>query len=377
MDTFIAETDRLDIWVVLFAITAFALWGERKRFGKLVGGSVIAITAGLVLGNLKFLPTLSPTYAAVDEILLPLAIPLLLFQADIGKILREAGPTLAAFGLGAAGTVLGALIAYALITLPDFQAALTGTFAATFIGGGMNFAAVSQATEIPPGEVLTAAIAADNIMTIMFLFALAVMPAVAWFTRTYPMERDGENHLREETPTASRGLKALLDGAVMMVIAYALVLIGGQIQAKTGWPGAGILVITILAVVMATFLPALKRYSGNAFGLGMILMLVFFASLGARADFIGTIDSAPVMFAFVAIVIAVHAGVLFGVGKFLNLTLPELITASNACILGPATAAGLAANKGWNGLVTPGILVGILGYAVANFIGVGLANILG
>ncbi|MCH8173423.1 MAG: DUF819 family protein, partial [Proteobacteria bacterium] len=37
----------------------------------------------------------------------------------------------------------------------------------------------------------------------------------------------------------------------------------------------------------------------------------------------------------------------------------------------------LAANKGWNGLVTPGILVGILGYAVANFIGVGLANILG
>ena len=377
METFIAQTDGLDIWVVLFAITAFALWAERKRFGSFVGGSVIAITAGIFLGNLKFLPAQSPTYTAVDELLLPLAIPLLLFQADIGKILREAGPTLIAFLLGTAGTVLGALIAYALITLPDQQAALTGTFAATFIGGGMNFAAVSQATEIPPGDVLTAAIAADNIMTILFLFVLAVMPAIAWFTSTYPLKRDGEKHIREEAPAPSRGLKALLHGAVAIVIAYALVLIGGQVQAMTGWAGTSILVITILAVVMATFLPALKQFTGNAFGLGMILMLVFFASLGARADFVGTIDTAPVMFAFVFIVIGVHAGVLFGIGKFLNLTLPELITASNACILGPATAAGLAANKGWKGLVTPGILVGILGYAIANFIGVGLANILG
>ena len=50
------------------------------------------------------------------------------------------------------------------------------------------------------------------------------------------------------------------------------------------------------------------------------------------------------------------------------------MTASNACILGPATAAGLAGTKGWKTLVTPGILVGILGYAIGNFIGVGLAN---
>jgi len=50
--------------------------------------------------------------------------------------------------------------------------------------------------------------------------------------------------------------------------------------------------------------------------------------------------------------------------------------ASNACILGPAPAAALAASKGWRALVTPGILVGLFGYAVATFIGIAFTTLL-
>ena len=170
METFIAEIGAINIWLILFAITATAMWAEKKRYGKFLGGPVLAIMGGFILGNAGVLPVEAPTYGMVDKFLLPVAIPLLLFQADIGKIMREAGPTLKAFLLGTAGTLAGAVIAFALITLPGYQAAFTGTFAATFIGGGMNFAAVSNAMEIPPGDALTAAYAADNILTILFLF---------------------------------------------------------------------------------------------------------------------------------------------------------------------------------------------------------------
>jgi uncharacterized membrane protein len=64
------------------------------------------------------------------------------------------------------------------------------------------------------------------------------------------------------------------------------------------------------------------------------------------------------------------------VGKLLKLDLAELMIAANACILGPATAAALAAGHGWRDLVTPGMLTGILGYAVGTFIGVGTTNLL-
>ena len=53
----------------------------------------------------------------------------------------------------------------------------------------------------------------------------------------------------------------------------------------------------------------------------------------------------------------------------LGLTLPELIIASNAAVLGATTAPALAATKGWRDLVTPGVLVGVLGYALGTFLG--------
>ena len=56
-------------------------------------------------------------------------------------------------------------------------------------------------------------------------------------------------------------------------------------------------------------------------------------------------------------------------GCVLKLSLPELIIASNAAVLGATTAPALAAAKGWRDLVTPGVLVGVLGYALGTFLG--------
>ena len=61
--------------------------------------------------------------------------------------------------------------------------------------------------------------------------------------------------------------------------------------------------------------------------------------------------------------------VTFVAGRLCRLDLHELITASSAAILGATTAPALAAAKGWRNLVTPGVLVGVFGYALGTFIG--------
>lgn len=377
MDALIPSNNIILLGAALFGITFFALWAETKKFGKFFGGVVIAIIVGFILGNTGVLPNQAPLYSGVSEYLLPVAIPLLLFRANINKIVKEAGHTLLAFLIGTFATVLGAVIAYNVIDLPAYQGAFTGTLAATFIGGGMNFANVSNAMGIPPGDLLGAATAADNIITILFLLVLGVLPSIAFFTNKYGSERKVESKVEKEAGEEYSRLADYTSVIVAIIIAIVLVMIGKMTEAQLGWAGAGILTTTLLALLYATYAPELTAKLKGSFDMGMVLMMIFFASLGAQADLVGTLDSAPAFFGFVIIIVAVHAVILFTAGKFLKLTLPELITASNACILGPATAAGLAGTKGWKSLITPGILVGILGYAIANFIGIGLATWLG
>ena len=81
---------------------------------------------------------------------------------------------------------------------------------------------------------------------------------------------------------------------------------------------------------------------------------------------------APILIALVSILLAVHLIVVLGLGRLLGLTIPELLTASNAAILGATTAPAMAAARGWHDQVTPGVLVGVAGYALGTFIGTAL-----
>lgn len=86
------------------------------------------------------------------------------------------------------------------------------------------------------------------------------------------------------------------------------------------------------------------------------------------------IKTAPSLFAFSFLQIAVHLAVVLGVGKLLLLSKRDLLLGSNANVGGPTTAAGMAAAKGWKLSIVPCILVGTLGYALATFLGVSLGT---
>ena len=57
---------------------------------------------------------------------------------------------------------------------------------------------------------------------------------------------------------------------------------------------------------------------------------------------------------------------VLGLGTWLGFDRAALLVASNCNIGGPATAASLCVGRGWPQLLKPALLVGNLGYAVAN-----------
>jgi uncharacterized membrane protein len=152
------------------------------------------------------------------------------------------------------------------------------------------------------------------------------------------------------------------------------------------WPELDIgslryLFITFYSVLPATLMPARmnKLHSGQS--LGLVLALVFFATIAAGADIAALLTYAPVLVVFVSIILLVHWLVVFIGGMLLSrlferlnkpdlsLSLPELIIASNAAVLGATTAPALAMARGWGKLITPGILVGVAGYIIGTPLG--------
>jgi len=76
------------------------------------------------------------------------------------------------------------------------------------------------------------------------------------------------------------------------------------------------------------------------------------------------------------VLVAIHGLVVFGVGRLLKIEIETLSVANQACVGGPSTALALAISKQWRALVTPAVLIGVLGYAIGNYAGVGMAFLL-
>ena len=131
---------------------------------------LVATLAGLALTTVGALPSASPAYAAVNSRLLPLAVPLLLFSADLRRAARDARALLPAFAVGAAATVVATVAAFHLLPLtslgPDVGWRVAAALAARrqlrgrraredMAGGRRKTGAAALALAAPPAIALT------------------------------------------------------------------------------------------------------------------------------------------------------------------------------------------------------------------------------
>ncbi len=375
MPSLVSPNDTWTLLAILLAASAFGLWAERTDIGARLSGAVIAIGTTFILSNLGVIPVTAPMYDMVWSYLVPLAIPLLLFKADLRRIVREAGPTLVAFACGAVGTTIGTLVAFRLVPLPGEAWQMAGIFAATFIGGSMNYAGAAEALQLRSPDLLTAGVAADNLVMTLFFLILFALPSIPALRRLFPSRHaDGPRTTDSPSVAESGGAISIGSMATALALAAGTCAVGYGLASGLALEGAGILLVTLLAVLLATLAADRVGQIGGATEMGTLLMQVFFATIGAGANIAVVLETGPNLFIFAAVILMIHLTVLLGAGYVLRLDLAELVIASNANAGGPTTAAAMAASRGWDGLVIPAVLCGTLGYATATFLGVGIGR---
>ena len=368
----ISSSQQWALWAILFIAAAFGLWAEKTKIGSRLSAVVVTILATFVLSNLSIIPTDAPSYDIVWSYLVPIAIPLLLFKANLRRIVKEAGPTLIAFVLGATGTVLGTVIAFYIVPLGVEGWKLAGIFCSTYIGGSMNFVASAEALQMNSGELLTAGVAADNLMMTVYFIILFAIPTIEFFVKRFPTHHeDNKVEINEGIEEIEKEEKIeIFDMAKSIAITISICAVGFALSDLIAIKGTGILIITAIIIVVASVFPKQLDSIKGADKIGTLLMQVFFAAIGASANVIVVLKFGPILFLFAAVILSVHLSFLLVSGKLLKLDLAEIVIASNANMGGPTTAAAMAVARKWKALVIPAILCGTLGYAVATFIGV-------
>lgn len=370
--------------------TAGILLEKRTTVGKALSAPLATMALALTVANVGLLPFTSPLYGMINKFLVPLAVPMLLFDSDLRRVWRDTGSLLVAFGVGAVATVIGTLVAYPLLPLHALGNnqgwKVACALAARHIGGAINFVAVAETLDIT-GAAVSAAIAADNVVVALYfalLFALSPAgegnPTSASANPIHVVDDETEGLADPESvESATADSISLSSLAVAISTSSCLVTLGGILSRTLLPPGTSALPLTsMLTVAAATIFPRFfqsLRAPGTA--VGILCIQMFFAASGAAGSIRMVLQQAPALFAFSVLQIAVHFGVLVSVGRgLLRLPNRELYLASNANVGGPTTAAAMAQAKEWKTLVLPALLVGILGYATATAVALALGPVL-
>jgi uncharacterized membrane protein len=335
----------------------------------------------LVLSNIGLIPGTSPVYDFLMGRGVLAGIILVLLSVNLSS-LRQAGRTmLVAFAIGAVGSAVGAVVMAVLVnrSVGPETWKLSGQFTATYIGGGMNYAAVGQELQTR-SDLFAAGIAADVIVTAIWLVACLVIPEM--FPRRSDTAADVVSNRASAASEAGDNLAARLRGSgvpmTLMDFAGLTVVTLGTIWATdlcTAWFPVipRVIWLTTLALAVAQ-LPVTRTLSGSLV-LGNFLLLLFLASNGAKSVIARIVEVGPAIFYFAAGTVAIHGVIIFGVGRLLKFSGDVLSIASQANVGGATTAMSLAASRRRPDLILPGVAVGMLGNAIGNYAGIAIAYV--
>lgn len=390
----IAADDTLMLWGILIIVASISIILEQRfKWASRISGAIIALVIAIILSNTGIIPTESSVYDAVWSVIVPLAIPLLLFQINLKKLFRESGRLLLMFLISSIGTIAGTTLAFfALREHIPMLDKIAAMFSASYIGGGVNFAAMAAKFETP-GELVSASVVADNLTMAVLFIVLIIIPTMSFFRKRYntPHIDEVESRAGKDENLAKSYWKpkqiSLLDIALAVGIAFTIVLVAKKLSQyfdmripsgdnvgflwnlANGLFGDMYLMLTTLTFLALLLFPRFFERLQGSQEIGTYLIHIFFVVIGIPASIPLIIEQAPLLFVFAVTIVIINVVISLVFGKLLRFDLEEIMLAINANAGGPTTAAALAIAKGWQNLVGPILIVGTFGYIVGNYVG--------
>ena len=368
--------------VLLMAIgpRAMVLLSKRFRVLGMLGPVFLCYAAGIL-----FSLVIPEKGIAMDlsEILVPIAIPLILFSADLSGLKRLAKPMLNSFLLVAVAVPLVAGVSYFLYRnlIPDAYK-YAGMIIGLYTGGTPNLMAIGAALNVSDSHIVLANAADVVVGGTYFLLLISVMPRFARkFLKPFVKQEQSadEQYLakleKNFIPEKEKFSIAML---LRHIPAVLLAVLSLAIAAGLALLFTGKLDVVIIMLVVTTcgigfsFIKKVREAPGT-YTVGQYLILMFSFGIGLSFNF-GTLNKEALL------LLAMFATAQFGslivhllLCKVCKIDADTSLITSTAGIYGPAFIVPVAEALENREVVLPGLICGIFGYAIGNYLGIGIA----
>ncbi|MCH4888906.1 DUF819 family protein [Acidaminobacter sp. JC074] len=378
MEALISSTSGI-LTVFMIAIASSFLLQKTRL--KSLGPAIICILIGIGLSNFGILPFKSEFYKVISKYLVPPAIALMLFQVNLKDLMKLSKQPMLAMGIACFSAAV-VTIASGLVFAPNIVEGwkLGGMFVGTYTGGSSNLTAIGVGLNASP-ETFALANAADYVIglpLLLMLFAVTPLLSVSEkFSKLWPYSLTEKELSGDDSGEELFAKKewAISEVAIALALAFVVAFVSKGVAGYFG----GSLSDAIKILVLTTLSLGLAQIKGvreikASMDLGFFIFMFFFVRIGIMIDFASfTASGAVNLMLFCAFVLIGSMLLHLVLCRVFKIKYQYVFVSMIAAIGASSTASALAANNKWKALVPVGVILGVVGYAIGNYLGIGVA----
>ena len=374
-----------------FLIPAFLLFYSTKMLIiNKIGIVVFCYGIGLVMGNIRIIPeAISGVQGDLMGVTILLGIPLVLFSENVIKWAKMAKTTFISLLLGVVSVVVLVFLGYFIFrnAIPDIWK-ISGMMIGVYTGGTPNLAAIARGLGVDEDLYILTHTAELVIGAMILLFMITgAKPFFGKFLRPYKKREEGikqpdldvsdfesyEGFFKKENFTGI--LKAFGVAVTIFAIGFGMT----QLFEGDAKDTAAVLTVTTLGIG-ASLIPAINRIK-SSFQLGMYFIYVFCIIVASKADLLALFNVENVnlmvnLLLYIAMVIVGSLVLHAFLSWIFKINVDEFIITSTALSNSPPFVPVVAAALKNKEVVIPGMIIGVIGYAIGNYLGVAVAYLL-
>jgi uncharacterized membrane protein len=376
--------------IILFVITPVLVIYLEGKYAilKKVGAVLICYGLGLIVGNMGVLPEGAEKYQnLITEITIPLALPLILFSMDVKKWLKMAKSTFISLIIGLFTVLLMIFIGFWIFSDGIEESwKVAGMLVGIYTGGTPNMAAMKTALNVSQELYILTHTYELTLGAIYLVFILSVGQRVfLWILPPYKSPDSektievGKLNLEDEFESYDGFFKRKIFVPLLAAFGLSVLILGVSYAISLLFPkdfstAAIILFITTFGIA-ASFVPKIKAIK-KTFQLGMYLILIFCLAVASMADISKLADISFSLFYYVGLAMYGSHILHVLIARIFKIDADTVIISGSALICSPPFVPVVAGALKNREIILTGLVIGIAGYAVGNYLGILVAYIL-